>query len=100
MNRLTRILIISFVGLAVIVGGGYGAYRGYRSMRETRLLKQARAYIDKSEPKKAVLCLQGVLRRNSKSVEANRMMAELLERGNQAPAALLYRSRVVELNPG
>jgi hypothetical protein len=54
----------------------------------------------RNETRKAVLCVQGVLRRNSKNVDACRLMAEILERGRSSRAALLWRSRVVEYNPG
>ncbi len=98
MNRLLKILIFSVLLLLLLVGGGYAALLGYVSVRQARLVRQARAFLDKSEEKKALLCLQRALRSNSKDLEANRLMATLLERhGSQQ--ALLQRSKVVELAP-
>src|SRR5690349_7242817 len=99
MKPIFRKILIYTLLTGLLAAGGYGAYGGYRSLRQNRLVKKARVYLAKSEPKKALLCLQGVLRSNAKNVEACRLMAELLERG-QSPATLLWRSRVVELAPG
>jgi len=46
-----------------------------------------------------LLCLQRALRHNSRDIEACRLMAQLAEAG-RSPAAMVYRSRVVELKPG
>lgn len=91
------LLLLAILGI-VLLGAAYGAYKGYRIVREVRLVKQAKGFMEKSEPRKALLCLQGALRYNPNNLEAVRLMADLLEQG-RSPAALLYRSRVVELNP-
>jgi Flp pilus assembly protein TadD len=92
------LLLVLVLGL-LVVGGGYLGYRAYLSAREVHLIKQAQQYLIKPEVKKALLCLQRVLKSNPRSVEASRLMAELSEAG-RSPAALVWRSRVVELNPG
>ena len=89
--------LISIVAL-VCLGAGYLGYRGYVSARQARLLKQARAFLAKPNPRKAYLTLQRALRYNPKDVDACRLMAELTERAGSS-AALLYRSRVVEVEP-
>ncbi len=91
------LLLVVVLGLVLVVGG-YAGYRGYKSIRQARLVKQAREYIAKPDPRKALLCLQRALRYNSRDVEACRLMAQLAEAG-RSPAALVWRSRVVELNP-
>jgi tetratricopeptide (TPR) repeat protein len=91
------LLLVVIVGLLVL-GGGYVGYRGYKSIRQARLIKQAREYIAKPDPRKALLCLQRALRYNSRDIEACRLMAELAE-ASRSPAAMIYRSRVVEINP-
>jgi Flp pilus assembly protein TadD len=90
------LLVIVILGL-LLLGGGYAGYRGYKSVRQAKLIKQARTYLDKPDPRKALLCLQRALRYNSRDVEACRMMAELTEAA-RSPSALLWRSRVVEFN--
>jgi len=52
----------------------------------------------KGDGRNVLLCVQQVLRSNPQNLEASRMMAALLEAG-RSPSALLWRSRVVELNP-
>ena len=98
--KVQKILLISLVLVIVLLGGGYAGYRGYKSVRQARLVKQAKEYLTKSdpEPRKALLCLQRALRYNNRDVEACRMMAQLAEAG-RSPAALVWRSRVVELSP-
>jgi hypothetical protein len=98
MKPIIRKLLIGFVILCVVLGGAYGARKAYRSVRQTRLLKQARTYLAKDEPRKAFLSVQGVLRANPKNVDACRLMADMLEQG-RSPAALMWRNKVVEYNP-
>jgi tetratricopeptide (TPR) repeat protein len=98
MKRILRNLTVGIVALGLVLGGAYGARHVYRSLRQARLLKQAKAYLAKADPRKAFLSVQGVLRANPKNIDACRLMADLLEQG-QSPAALLWRSKVVEYNP-
>jgi tetratricopeptide (TPR) repeat protein len=84
--------------LALLAGGGYVARKGYVSIRQKRLIKQAKEFLTKSEEKKALLSLQRALRINPKDVEANRLMANLAEAA-RSPATLMLRGRVVELVP-
>jgi len=96
-NKRKVLLVVLVLGILAL-GGGYAGYRGYKSIRQAHLIKQAQHYLTKSDAKKALLCLQRVLRSNPRNVEACRLMAELSEAG-RSPGALLWRSRVVELNP-
>jgi tetratricopeptide (TPR) repeat protein len=91
------LLVVLILGI-VALGGGYVGYRGYLSARQAHLIKQAQHYLAQPDVKKALLCLQRVLRSNPRNVEACRLMAELSEAG-RSPGALVWRSRVVELNP-
>ena len=86
----------SLLGILLLVG--YGGYRGYISTRQARLVSQARKYLAKSNTKTALLCLRRALSYNPNYVDASRAMAELTEKLS-SPAALLWRSRVVELIP-
>jgi Flp pilus assembly protein TadD len=64
------------------------------------LIKLAQHYLAKPDVnvKKALLCLQRVLQSNPRNVAACRLMAELSE-ADRSPGALVWRSRVVEINP-
>jgi Flp pilus assembly protein TadD len=96
-TKLRKILLFSVI-LSLLLGGGYVGYRGYKSVRQAKLIKQARVHLAKPDARKALLVLRRALRYNSKDIEACRMMAELVE-ASRSPAALMWRSRVVDLNP-
>jgi Flp pilus assembly protein TadD len=82
--------------VAVFLAIAFLGYYGYVSTRQARLLKQARGYIARSNTKTALVCLRRALGYNPKDVQACRLMAELTETAS-SPAAILWRSRVVEL---
>jgi hypothetical protein len=92
-------LLLSFVLGLVLLGGLHASYRGYKAVRQARLVNQARKSLAKFDPHQALLYLQLALRYNNRDVEACRLMAQLAEAGH-SPAALVWRSRVVELIPG
>jgi len=97
-KRLLKLLVwILVLGLSLCLGG-YAGYRGYKSARQGRLVKQARHYLAQSEPKNALLCVRRALAYNSRDVDACRLMAEIGEAA-RLPTALFYRNRVVELSP-
>jgi tetratricopeptide (TPR) repeat protein len=77
---------------------GYAGYRGYKVWKQNHLLSMASDFIAKSDTRNALLCLTQALRSNPRNVDACRLMADLLERG-RSPAALLWRSKVVEYGP-
>lgn len=84
--------------IAALLGTVFLGYYGYFATRQARLVKQARGYLANSNPKSTLLCLRRALGYNPDDVEACRLMAELMESA-RSPAALLWRSRVIELNP-
>jgi hypothetical protein len=87
-----------FILVLFILGAVFLGYYGYVTTRQARLVSQARQYLAKSNTKAAVMCLLRALNYNPNHVDACRAMAELTE-GLNSPAALLWRSRVVDLNP-
>ena len=96
-NRLVKILLVSLALVVLILAGGYVGRRQYVSMRQTKLLNQARHAMGKSDTRRAGLLLQRAVKANPKDVEACRLMAQLSE-AVRSPGALLWRSRVVEMN--
>src|ERR1035438_7318328 len=97
-KKMRKILLIVLTLGILAVGAGYVGYRAYLSARQAHLIKQAQHYLAKPDVKKALLDLQRVLQSNPRNVEGCRLMAELSEAG-RSPGALVWRSRVVELNP-
>src|SRR4051794_26724064 len=94
-----RKLIIALLGCTVVLMAGYAGYRGYKVWKRDRSMTMARQFIAKSDHRNAVLSLQQVLAANPRNIDATRMMAELME-ANHSQRALIWRSRLVELNPG
>jgi hypothetical protein len=84
--------------LALLAAFWFGrpAYRHYKEVRSMRL---AQAVLAKGDDRSAFLALRIVLAINSSNVPATRLMADLFDRG-QSPAALGWRRRVSELDPG
>jgi hypothetical protein len=93
-----RTLLIALCLTLLVLGGAYAGYREYMSIRQGRLVKQARKYLARSDITRARLCLRGALVHNPQDLEACRLMAQLDE-ASHSPGALLWRGRVVELNP-
>lgn len=98
MSKLKKYLILGSLLAVLLLGGGYVAYRGYTSVRQHRLVKQAQEFLAKSDQRKALLVLQRALKYNPKDIEACRLMATLAE-AMRSPSALLWRSKVVDLKP-
>jgi len=89
--------VLCLIGAVAL--GGYGGYRGYKLLRQHRLISQARHFLAVSDSKSALLCLERALASNARDPNACRLMAELAD-ATHSPTALIWRSRVVECNPG
>src|SRR5450759_1557781 len=72
-TSMKTILVVGLILGVLLVAGGYAGYRGYVSIRQARLVKQARTFLDQSNGRKALLTLQRALRYNPKDVEACRL---------------------------
>jgi predicted Zn-dependent protease len=97
-KRFRKILLILLVVSLCLAGLGYGGYRGYKSLRRAHFLKQARLCLAKSDFRKALYNVQRVTRANPRDVEAWRLTAQMHDL-MRSPAALLARSRIVDLCP-
>jgi tetratricopeptide (TPR) repeat protein len=78
---------------------GYTSYRGYQVWKQNHGMTMAREYFAKADVRNTILSLRQVLNINPRNIEACRMMAGLTEAA-RSPAALVWRQRVLELNPG
>ena len=94
---MRKMFIIVLSCVAVLLAG-YAGYRGYRVWKNKHLMSLGHEFLAKSDKRNAALAVQAVLRSDPKNVDATRMMAQLAE-ASHSPGALLWRSRVVELNP-
>jgi Flp pilus assembly protein TadD len=93
-----RKIVIILASCIVLLLLGYTGHRGYQVWKQKHGLAMARQYFAKNDVRNTILALQQVLAVNPRNVEACRMMAGLTEAG-RSPAALLWRQRVLELDP-
>jgi tetratricopeptide (TPR) repeat protein len=93
-----RKILIALVGCTALLLASYAGYRGYKVWKRDRMMSMARQFVASSDIRNAALSLQQVLRSDPRNVAAARMMAELME-GSNSRGALLWRTRVVEINP-
>jgi tetratricopeptide (TPR) repeat protein len=91
-------LIIVVWCTCVLFVAGFAGYRGYNIWKQKWLVRQAHAFIAKSDGANAVLCLRQALQSNPRNLEACRLMADFCE-SDRSPEARLWRIRVVDLDP-
>ena len=94
---MRKIFIIILCCIAVLLTG-YAAYRGYKVWKCSHLMSLAHQFLAKPDARNALLCVQRVLQTDPRNLDATRVMAQLNE-ATRSPSALLWWSRVVELNP-
>jgi predicted Zn-dependent protease len=94
---MRKMFIIVLSCVAVLLAG-YASYRGYRVWKNKHLMSLAHEFLATSDTRNAMLSVQAVLHSDPKNLDATRVMAQLAE-ASRSPAALMWRSRVVELDP-
>ena len=95
---MIRKLILIVVLLAVLAAAAYGGRKGYRSWQTKNALKQARAAIAKSDLNSALIWTRKAISRDSRNIEAVRLMGDFAEAA-RLPVALQWRSQLVDLEP-
>ena len=93
-----RKIIILLSSCIVLLMLGYTGYRSYLVWKQSHGISMAKGYIAKADLRNAYLSLQQVLKVNPRNIEACRMMAALTE-AERLPGALVWRERVLELDP-
>jgi tetratricopeptide (TPR) repeat protein len=93
-----RKLIIVLSCCIVLLLLGYTSYRGYQIWKQRHGMTMAQEYFAKGDQRSAMLFLQQVLHVNPRNIEASREMANLTQL-SRSPNALVWRQRVVELDP-
>jgi tetratricopeptide (TPR) repeat protein len=98
MNSLTRKALIFALALAAVAAVGWFGRKAYRAATERRLIANAQRYFEQKDLRHASLCLRRALQIKPMSVQASRMMADMLEAA-RVPAALGWRIRAAQLKP-
>jgi cytochrome c-type biogenesis protein CcmH/NrfG len=91
----TIIVLSCCVGLLLL---GYSGYRGYQVWKQSHGMAMARAYFAKGDARNTIISLEGVLHTNPRNIDACRMIAGMTE-SVRDQRALVWRERVLELNP-
>src|ERR1700690_2758595 len=94
---MRKTFIIIICGIAVLLAG-YAGYRGYNVWKCSHLMSLAHQFLAKADGRNTLLCVQRVLRADPHNLDATRVMAQLTEAAH-SPSALMWWSRVVELDP-
>ncbi|HUA67153.1 MAG TPA: hypothetical protein VMA13_01280 [Candidatus Saccharimonadales bacterium] len=94
---MRKTFIILLCSVAVLLAG-YAGYRSYKVWKCSHLMGLAHQFLAKKDGRNAMLCVQQVLRTDPRNIDATRIMAELTT-ASRSPSALLWWSRVVELDP-
>jgi Flp pilus assembly protein TadD len=93
--RKTFVIIICCIAVLL---GSYVVYRSYNVWKCNHLMSLAHQFLAKADGRNALLCVQQVLRSDPLNLDATRVMAQFSEAA-RSPSALLWWTRVVELNP-
>jgi tetratricopeptide (TPR) repeat protein len=93
-----RKIIIAISCCIVLLLLGFASYRGYQVWKQNHLLAMAKQSAARQDFNTELIWLQQVLHVNPRNMEANRMMAALQETARM-PGALIYRQKVLDLNP-
>jgi Flp pilus assembly protein TadD len=94
MRKIVVILTCSTVVLLL----GFAGYRGYELWKQSHWMSLAKNFAAKGDAHNEFLSLEQVLNSNARNVEACRMMANLAG-ASRSSSALVWRERVVELEP-
>ena len=94
---MRKLFIVLLCCVAVLLAG-YVGYRGYKVGKNKHLMSLAHGFLAKADARNALLSVQAVLRSDPVNLDATKMMAQLAD-ASRSPAALMWRSRVVELAP-
>jgi predicted Zn-dependent protease len=98
MKSLLQKALIFVAVMALVAAAGWFGRKAYKRSEERRLIAQAREYEAKKDWRNTNLCLDRVLQIDPLSLEACRMIADLLEAAGK-PAALSWRIQLAKLEP-
>jgi tetratricopeptide (TPR) repeat protein len=98
INRKKALLVTSAVLVILFIGGFWQGRPLYHKFKERRFLGLAHLFLQRGEDLKAMICARNVLAYNPKSVAASEILADLADR-SKSPQAMIWRRRVVELDP-
>ncbi len=97
--NVKRVIIAAGLLGMLVLAGWFGGRPLYRDWRERRALNQAESFLAQGDFRNAAIAARQVLIRNQTNLAACRVMANLTETLH-SPAALHWRQRVAEAQPG
>jgi len=99
MNGLMKKLLIFVMVMGAVAAAGWFGRKAYKRATEHRLITEASRYLKTNDFRNAELCLRRALQVNPLSLQATRMVADMLETAG-VPSALGWRMRAAQLQPG
>ena len=93
-----RKTIIILLSCTIVLLLGYSAYRSYELWKQSHWMSLARQFAAAKDGHNEFLCLEQVLLRNPRNIEAARMMADLAQAAGST-SALTWRKKVLDLEP-
>ncbi len=98
-HRRLRIWLYAAAGVLLLCAAGVFGWRMYVHIREDRIVKKARDFMEKKDYGQALIAAQWALQLSPRNVSVNRIMAELADVAGSSQAVFWHRS-VAELEPG
>jgi hypothetical protein len=93
-----RKTIVILLSCTIVLLLGYSAYRSYELWKQSHWMSLARQFAAAKDGHNEFLCLEQVLLRNPRNIEAARMMADLAQAAGSS-SALTWRKKVLDLDP-
>lgn len=93
-RKLALLLVVG----AIVAFAGWKGYRYYAAQKRVRLVSAAQGFLEAGDLRSAVLSARQALQEAPGNTAAVKIMAEAADRA-ASPAAMLWRARLVELEP-
>ncbi len=97
-SRRLRLWLYAIVGIVLLAAAGIFGWRAYVHIREDRIVKKARNFLQQKDYSQALIAAQWALRMAPRNLEVTKIMAELADVAGSSQAVFWHRS-VAELEP-
>jgi tetratricopeptide (TPR) repeat protein len=94
-----RLWLYILGGIVLLAGASFLGWKTYLRVREGSIVQKARSFYEAKDYNQALIAAQWALQVSPKSVEANRIMADLADVANSSQAVFWHRT-VAQLEPG
>jgi len=96
MKGFLKKTLIFIAVMAVVASAGWFGRKAYHKAAGHQLVAEAQKYLGQKDVRNASLCLQRALQLNPLNLDANRLVADMLEEAGD-PSAVAWRIRVYQI---